>query len=114
MVIMSDSCPRRETRVQNGNGIIHMKDLATKEEMYGHARLFATLTIDPGCSIGYHCHEHETEFFYVAKGEAVFNDNGEERVIHPGDVCSTGGGAGHSVENRTGEPVELVALIVLE
>ncbi|MCI2055991.1 MAG: cupin domain-containing protein [Oscillibacter sp.] len=114
MYQLSDHCPRREGAVQGGKGLIHMKDLATKEQMYDHARLFSQITVNPGCSIGYHAHKDETEFYYILKGEAVFNDNGTEVTVHAGDVTATGYGESHSLENRTDEPVELVALIVLK
>ena len=114
MVTLFENCPTRDECLRGGNGLIHIRDLATKDEMYQHCRMFSLLTVDPGCSIGTHCHEHETEFFYIVRGEAVFHDNDQERIVHPGDVCATGYGQSHSVENRSGEPVEMVALIVLE
>jgi mannose-6-phosphate isomerase-like protein (cupin superfamily) len=114
MYTLSENCPRRARQVAGGKGTVQMKDLATKEQMYNHARLFTHITVDPGCSIGPHTHEHETEFYYILKGEAVFSDNGKEMLLHAGDVSATGYGEGHSLENRTGEPVELIALIVLE
>lgn len=114
MYTVCDKCPRREASIAGGNGIIRIKDLATKDEMYGHARMFSHITVRPGCSIGYHGHEHETEFYYILKGEAVFNDNGEEVVLHAGDVSATGYGQKHGLENRTDSDVELIALIVLE
>lgn len=114
MYTLSESCPRRETCIQNGKGLTKMKDLATKEQMYNHARLFSHIVLEPGCSIGYHTHTHETEFYYILKGEAVFSDNGKEAVLHAGDVAATGYGEGHSLENRSQETVELIALIVLE
>ena len=114
MYTRSDSCPRRETVVAGGSGLIEIKDLAAKDELYGHARLFAQVTVHPGCSIGYHGHEHETEFYYILKGEAVFSDNGEETILHPGDISATGFGQGHGLENRTDSDVELIALIILE
>ena len=80
----------------------------------GHGRMFAHITVDPGCSIGYHDHQHETEFYYIIKGEAVFNDDGREVLVHAGDICATGYGASHGLENKTDEPVELIALIVME
>ena len=79
-----------------------------------HGRLFAHVTVDPGCSIGDHPHDHETEFYYIIKGEGVFNDNGKEIVVRPGDICATGYGEVHGLENRGTEPVELIALIVGE
>ena len=72
------------------------------------------VTVDPGCSIGDHPHDHETEFYYIIKGEGVFNDNGKEIVVRPGDICATGYGEVHGLENRGTEPVELIALIVGE
>lgn len=60
--------------------------------------------MDPGCSIGDHPHDHETEFYYIIKGEGVFNDNGKEIVVRPGDICATGYGEVHGLENRGTEP----------
>lgn len=115
MYTLSENCPRREACAQKGKGITKFIDLATKEQMYDHARLFSHIFLEPGCSIGYHTHTHETEFYYMLKGEAVFNDNGREEVIlRAGDIAATGYGEGHSLENQSQETVELIALIVLE
>ena len=114
MYTLSENCKRVDACVQNGKGLIHIKHLTDKEGLYGHGRMFAHVTVDPGCSIGYHDHQHETEFYYIIKGEGVFNDNGKEVLVHPGDICATGYGQFHGLENRTVEPVELIALIVME
>ena len=114
MVISSEKCNRRDARIQEGKGIIHIKDLADKAAMYDHGRMFAHIVIDPGCSLGYHEHHHETEFYYIIKGEGLFSDNGKEVMVHTGDVCVTGFGQGHSMENRTEEPLEMIALVVME
>ncbi len=114
MVTRSENCPRKDTCLRNGRGTVNIKDIADKEAMYGHARLFAHLTVEPGRSIGLHAHEHETEFFYILRGEGVFHDNGELVTVHPGDVCSTGYGAEHAMENNSDETLEFIALIMLE
>lgn len=114
MYTVSENCPRKEVNVREGKGLIQIKDLATAEELYHHGRLFAHIVVNPGCSIGYHDHVDETEFYYIIKGDPVFNDDGVEVVLHPGDICSTGYGASHGLENRTDTPVELVALIMLK
>lgn len=114
MYTLSENCARVEKNLFGGNGNVNMKVLATADEMYKSARLFNHVTLNPGCSLGYHTHEHETEFYYILKGEAVFNDNGTEVILRAGDISATGNGEGHSLENRTDEPVELIALIVLE
>lgn len=115
MFTLSSQCPRQELKICDGKGTVKLKELATKEQLYNHASLFSHIVVDPGCSIGYHTHEHETEFYYILRGEAVFNDNNEkETVLHAGDITATGFGQGHSLENCTCDPVELIALIVTE
>ena len=114
MYQLSENCPREEKQVRDGKGLAHMKVLAKPEQMYSGARLFNHITLDPGCSIGYHAHEHETEFYYILSGEAVFNDNGAEVILHAGDVTETGYGESHGMENCGNVPVELIALIVTE
>ena len=114
MYTLSENCPRKDVCVQKGKGLVHIKELTDKEGLYNHGRLFAHVTVDPGCSIGYHDHQHETEFYYIIKGEGVFNDDGKEVLVHAGDLCATGNGKFHGLENKTDESVELIALIVME
>ncbi len=114
MYTPSEQCPVRDVCVHNGKGLVHIRELTDAQGLYGHGRLFAHITLDPGCSIGEHDHQHETEFYYILQGDAVFSDNGVLRTVHPGDVCATGYGQRHSLENQTAAPVELVALIVTE
>ena len=114
MMTVSENCKRVETCIQNGKGQCQIKHLTDKAAMYDHARMFAHVTIPAGCSIGDHPHVDETEFYYIIKGEAVFNDNGKEVILHAGDIGATGYGEGHGLENRSDEPVEMIALIIME
>ena len=114
MYTLSENCPRKDVRVWEGKGLIHVKDLTDKEGLYNHGRLFTHTVVDPSCSIGYHTHDHETEFYYIIKGEGVFNDDGKEVIVHAGDICATGYGQSHGLENKSSEPVEMIALIVME
>jgi mannose-6-phosphate isomerase-like protein (cupin superfamily) len=114
MFTRSENCPAQDTCVRNGKGLVHVKDLTDEAGLYHHGRKFAHMTVGPGCSIGYHAHNHETEFYYILQGEGVFNDDGTEVVVHAGDICATGYGQSHSLENHSQEPLELIALIVSE
>ena len=114
MFTLDENCKRADVCVQNGKGLCYIKHLTDKEGLYGHGRMFAHVTVDPGCSIGYHAHNHETEFYYIIKGEGVFNDDGKEVIVHAGDICATGYGQSHGLENKSSEPVEMIALIVME
>jgi len=99
--------------MRDGDGtIILTKFIAGPEELCSKGRLFSKITLNPGCSIGWHIHETDSELFYILKGTAEYNDNGEIRTVSAGDVTICPPGEGHGIANRTDEIVELVAVIV--
>ena len=88
----------------------HMRDGDGTVQIKG--RLFAKITLNPGCSIGYHLHDKDAELFYIIKGTAEYNDNGVIRTVTAGDVTVCPTGESHGIANKTDEVVELVAVIV--
>ena len=98
--------------MRGGNGTVELTSFATPEELNNKGRLFANITLKPGCGIGYHVHETDSELFYVMKGEALYNDNGTESIVSAGDVMLCPAGTGHAVSNNGTEDVELCAVIV--
>lgn len=101
--------------MRDGDGTVQLTHFITgPEELNGKGRLFAKITLNPGCSIGYHVHEADAELFYILKGTAEYNDAGEIRTVTAGDVTICPTGTGHGIANKTDEVVELVAVIVYE
>ena len=100
--------------MRGGNGNIIITHIADAGEMYEKSRLFAKLMIKPGCSIGYHLHENETEIFHILSGTALYDDNGIKVELSAGDVMITPAGCGHSIANNGDTDLILTALIVLE
>lgn len=98
--------------MRGGDGTAEVANFATPEEMNNKGRLFARITLKPGCSIGYHVHEADSEIFYLQAGVAEYNDNGDVRTISAGDVTVCPAGTGHSVANKGSEDVVLMALIL--
>ncbi len=98
--------------LRGGNGTVEITNFVTPEELYNKGRLFGNITLRPGCSIGYHVHENESELFYLMKGEVLYNDGGSEQILRAGDVMLCPAGTGHSVANNGTEDVELCAVIV--
>jgi mannose-6-phosphate isomerase-like protein (cupin superfamily) len=88
--------------------LVHLVDCENEKNI----RLLAELTLNPGCSIGSHRHENETEYFLILSGEGVVNDNGTEKPVKAGDVVITGNGASHSLRNNGSVPLVLHAVIV--
>ncbi|MBI9105926.1 MAG: cupin domain-containing protein [Spirochaetales bacterium] len=107
---------RIETRenARGGNGKVLINHLLESEQVFNKSRMFSSVTLEPGASLGYHIHENEVEFFYILKGAAKINDNGSEYILYPGDTLFTGDGEGHYMEACEGEPLEYIAIIILK
>ena len=99
--------------MRGGDGTVIIRDFATKEELLGSARLFGAITLEPGCGIGVHGHNGESELFFLQSGKAIYNDNGTEHEVSAGDVTVCRDGECHGIRNPYDETAVLVALIVL-
>lgn len=109
----SETLKEIKEQMRGGKGSVTLRQIFSKDEMHGRARLCAAITINPGCSIGLHEHKDEEEIFYIVSGTGVVDDNGEEKTVAAGDAILTGGGAVHAVENREAVPLEMFAIIIL-
>jgi mannose-6-phosphate isomerase-like protein (cupin superfamily) len=99
--------------MRGGAGKASMAHIAKGEDLPKNVRLSAVLTLEPGCSIGWHVHEKETEIFYFVAGSGSVNDNGTTVAVTAGDCLITPDGCGHSVENNGSEALVFFAVIVL-
>lgn len=98
-------------QLRGGEGttrFLHLLDGSTQK----NARLFAEITLNPGCSIGYHQHDKETEYFFIVSGAGIVNDNGVEINVIQGDSIITGNGDSHSIKNTGSVPLVLHAVII--
>lgn len=68
--------------------------------------------LDPGCSIGYHSHETNSEIIYILGGEArCLYDDGEERLVS-GQCHYCPSGHSHSLINASAsEPLVFFAVV---
>lgn len=100
--------------MRGGNGSVLAENLLTTEQFNGKARLFAKMTLEPGCSIGYHEHHNESETYYILSGEADYSNNGKIEKVKAGDVTFTPDGEGHGIVNTGKEKLVFMALILLD
>ncbi len=101
--------------MRGGDGSVKLTSfISGPEELLGKGRLFSLITLEPGCGIGSHLHEKESELFYIVKGSATYNDNGTEVQVEAGDVTIVEPGNEHGIANHTDSVCELVALIVYQ
>lgn len=101
-----------KNNMRGGVGDVEIVSLLNQGEYKGKSRLIAKITLDKGCSIGYHIHENEEEIFYLVSGNAIYNDNGIEKEISPGTCTLTLGGESHGVKNNGDTTVVILATIL--
>jgi len=103
---------QKNENMRGGDGIVVIEHLLTGEELYEKGRLYAKITLEPGCSIGHHVHEGEMESYHIICGEAKVSDNGEIVTVNAGDTVLTVCGEGHLIKNIGNTALEFIALIL--
>ncbi len=100
-------------KMRGGAGSAKIEHLWLPKEELGakSTRLFAKVTLEPGCGIGTHPHDQEEEIYVILSGEAEVEDNGKVEILKPGDTILTGGGATHSIKCHGGKTLEFMAVI---
>ena len=105
----NDRTPQPRELMYGGSGTILITKIFT--EHTPHLRLFAEITVEPGCSIGTHRHDDEAEFFYVLEGEPTVLDEGVQKTLHPGDAHLCCSGDTHGLRNDTDKTARVLAVI---
>lgn len=96
-----------------GDGEVNMHPILTGAgEMNGKGRLFSHVVLEPGCGLGWHIHNGDSETYYILSGHGEYSDNGNIVELYPGDAALVNDGEGHSIRNTGEEPLELIALIL--
>jgi mannose-6-phosphate isomerase-like protein (cupin superfamily) len=98
-------------QMRGGDGTAHLTHVL-KEALPEHMRLFSVIRLEPGCSIGYHVHENETELFYFVSGEGQVQDDEAICSVQAGDAMATPSGHGHGVKNTGNQDLVIMAAIV--
>jgi mannose-6-phosphate isomerase-like protein (cupin superfamily) len=95
-----------------GVGKAYRYHIVSADKLYGHGRMYAKVVLQPGSTIGWHQHIHETEPYYILSGEGTFIDNDKSKTtVHAGDICTIEPGQWHSMENNGQEDLVFMALI---
>ena len=97
-----------------GKGHVIIEHILGEKELNGKCGLYAKVIIEPGCTLGYHEHNGESETYYILSGEGNYNDNGIIRPVKAGDITFTPSGSGHGLDNTTDEDLVFMALIIFD
>lgn len=98
--------------MRGGVGRIKKTHILHPEELQQKGRLFSTLTLPTGASIGSHTHNGEVEAYYVLQGQGLYHEGDWSATIGPGDVSLVENGGNHSIENIGEGDLVLLAVIL--
>ena len=111
MITRKENIP--SMRDENEKGLT-LEKLTVAPHKPEKVRLHARAILEPGGEVGFHVHEGETESYYILSGVGLYNDNGTETEVHPGDITFTHRGEGHGIKNAGDEDLHFIALVVLD
>ena len=103
--------------IANGEsaGLVSLGEVSgSTVKVNGKCGLYSEVTLEPGCSLGYHEHHNESETYYILSGKGIYSDNGTLRMVKAGDVTFTPDGQGHGMTNTGDEDLVFMALIILD
>ena len=60
----------------------------------------------------YRTRRRRDEYYCVLSGEGEYSDNGSIVTLHAGDTAFCPDGEGHSMVNRSAEPLVFMALVI--
>lgn len=105
---------KKVENMHGGEGHVIIKRLLDEKQLNGKCGLYAEVTIEPGCSLGFHEHHGESETYYILSGKGIYSDNGTLRMVEEGDVTFTPDGKGHAMTNSGDEDLVFMALIIFD
>lgn len=90
-------------------GVSHNPEIK-KKTLIGHGEIpqlmmFGTAVFRKGQKVDIHKHDTMFEVFYIQKGKAVFEVNGEKHILEPGHCITIAPGEKHAQSNPYDEEV---------
>ena len=113
MVVFSDELKTLSIdSPKGGKGKMEKTVVLAQEEMLLKGKTLAKLILHPGCEMGFHRHEGDSEFYFILSGSGEYCDNGTNRTVNCGDLCVVNSGEGHGLKNTGDSDMEVIALIL--
>ncbi|MCQ2536262.1 MAG: cupin domain-containing protein [Lachnospiraceae bacterium] len=98
--------------MHGGDGTIEITYFGKSPELNYRGKFFARVLVRPGCSIGFHTHNEDSEVIMVESGTLKYSDNGKEMMLCAGDVTICPSGTGHSMTNAGSDDLVLIATVI--
>lgn len=109
-----DRTPSVREKAQGGEGEVHGLHTLKGDNRPEKTRfkMFASMTLPVGSSIGFHEHAEDEEIYFINSGRGLFTDNdGSTHPVSAGDMTLTRRGEKHGLANTGDEPLVFTAVI---
>lgn len=103
---------QQRENMRGGEGTVTVQHLLTGDELLGHGRMLAWITIPVGASVGVHQHDDEQEFYIMVSGTGRYQHDDDFYDVGPGDIVSVDDHHTHGIVNTGDEPIVMVAAIL--
>ncbi len=114
MIRKAQDCTTFTKQMFGGPGAIEAKQILNEGEFCDKGRLFNHIVLKPGVTIGKHRHVNDFEIYYILRGCGVYDDNGTDVAVAPGDVTICLEGEQHALSNTGTEDMEIIALVLFD
>ncbi len=111
MPVINNRQPQYAEHVEGGEGRMLRDRLLESEQLGGVCTYAAQISLEPGCSIGYHQHSGDSEMYFLTEGEATYTENDIEYQVKKGDVLYCENGSFHGIANTGSGMLSFVAVI---
>jgi uncharacterized RmlC-like cupin family protein len=94
-----------------GKGPVHSALVATRDQFLAACHYIYYMEVPPGCSVGDHTHEEDSEEIYVIlSGTGRMRLDDEMIEVSPGDVVRNRPGGTHGLVNTGSETIRFFAI----
>lgn len=114
MPLLSDRTITRQEKKAGGKGHVISEPLLSETERNDKCSIYSQITLEPGCSIGYHEHHGESESYHILEGSGTYSDNGKDIPVKAGDLTFCPDGEGHALENTASQGNLVFVALVLK
>ncbi|WP_280401414.1 cupin domain-containing protein [Nocardia carnea] len=98
--------------VHGGEGAMLWTRFATGAHLYGDWDGIEWVAFEPGGRAGLHTHSHTEEIWFILRGTAEIELDGEKYSVEPGSIVVTPLHSRHALWNTGGERIEYIVIEV--
>jgi mannose-6-phosphate isomerase-like protein (cupin superfamily) len=98
--------------IHDGRGRGHNVRVFDQADFDTPLKFINYLEMEPGSSIGNHCHGENEEVYVVLSGSGVMIVNDERQPVKTGDIVLNKPGGQHGLENTSAETLKLLVFEV--